>query len=75
MVNIKIRFPYNVNGRRFCDSLCEALRGNPAFKNNDIMVCDPDEENKCLVVSLGDDTDINPRVTDITVKLEEWNEH
>ena len=71
MVNIRIRFPYKIDGSELVNTICEGLRGNRAFIENDIVVNDDDKKEKTILISLGDDADQNPRVVNVEVKLDE----
>ena len=73
MVNLKIRFPYAVDGKKLAYKICEALQGNRGFIENDIVVNDDEADEKSILISLGDDADKNPGVFELALKLDDIN--
>lgn len=73
MVNIRIMPSDNVDLSTLCYQICEALRGNRGFIENDIFVAEPsaDMNDKTLLISLGDDADKNPKTVEMVVTIEE----
>ena len=68
MVNLYLRFPHKVDALKLVYSICDALEGNRAFRENDIVVTDPDKDGRVLI-SLGDDADKNPKTLTLDVRL------
>ena len=68
MVNLYLRFPYKVDAQKLVNSICDALVGNRAFIENDIVVASPDADGRVLI-SLGDDADKNPKTLTLDVRL------
>lgn len=79
MVNIRINQSSSnpIDLSKMCYQICEALRGNRGFIENDIVVVDPlfpmNEGN--ILISLGDDADVNPRKVELIVTLERFEDN
>ena len=65
MINIKIQFPYNVDGAEIVHTICERLKGDLTLFANSAI----DKNEKTILISLGDDADQNPRVVNVEVNI------
>lgn len=77
MVNIRINQSSSnpIDLSQMCYQICEALRGNRGFIENDIVVADPSQDEGKLLISIGDDADVNPRKVDLIVTLERFEDN
>ena len=77
MVNIRINQSSSnpIDLSKMCYQICEALRGNRGFIENDIIVADPSHDEGNLLTSLGDDADVNSRKIDLIVTLEKFEDN
>lgn len=73
MVNICIKPSGGFDMNMLSNQICEALRGNRGFIENDIVVSAPyrNESAGSILISLGDDADVNPRKVDLIVTVRE----
>lgn len=55
VLNIKCKNPEEM--AKFRDRMCEALVGSPAFKNNEIAVCDFTDLDKAFSIFIGNSND------------------
>ena len=67
MINIKIRFPDNVDGAEIVHTICERLRGDLALFANDAN--DGEKREKTILISLGEDANKKPRVVNVDVNI------
>lgn len=70
MIELKIK---NTTGKPYSeirDNICEALTGNIAFRNNDILVSDEYEEDNIIDIILGDES--NPLTVSIDVDITDF---
>ena len=65
MINLYLKIPNENDTNKFVDNVCEHLKGNDAFINNDIVVTNADINN-VFCISLGDD--YSPRL-DVSAEI------
>lgn len=65
MVILKLKTPKEKKYSEFRDEICNSLKGNRGFIENDIIVSDWNQNKNIVTLILGDDIDKNPNKIEI----------